>query len=152
MTEFMDLIKASRQLCMSPSIGQLQFRRAVFNLFSANQDDHSKNWSFLQNDNGSWQVAPFYDVTFSPHPFNEHATAFGGYGKQPPLKVMQKMAVTAGFSSWKDAQKSIQETVDVLSGFSNIAREKGIKRSTVSLIQKTLEQRRKENSVLLGLS
>nr|WP_240776382.1 HipA domain-containing protein [Nitrincola alkalilacustris] len=42
--DYVDLIKASRQLCKAPSVGQLQFRRAVFNLFAANQDDHSKNW------------------------------------------------------------------------------------------------------------
>ena len=48
--DYEDLIKASRQLCQSPAVGQLQFRRAIFNLFAANQDDHSKNWSFLQDD------------------------------------------------------------------------------------------------------
>ncbi|MGO3229297.1 MAG: type II toxin-antitoxin system HipA family toxin, partial [Oceanisphaera sp.] len=42
--DYSDLIKASRQLCKSPAAGQLQFRRAIFNLFAANQDDHSKNW------------------------------------------------------------------------------------------------------------
>ncbi len=52
--DYSDLIKASRQLCKSPAAGQLQFRRAMFNLFAANQDDHSKNWGFLQADDGSW--------------------------------------------------------------------------------------------------
>lgn len=148
--DYVDLIKASRQLCKAPSVGRLQFRRAVFNLFAANQDDHSKNWSFLQDDDGTWQVAPFYDATFSPHPFNEHATAFGGYGKQPPLKTMQKMAAHAGFASWKEAQQSIHEVVDVISGFTAVARSQGIKKSTIEAIQKTLEQRREENRVLIG--
>jgi len=147
--DYEELIKASRQLCKSPAVGQLQFRRAMFNLFSANQDDHSKNWSFLQSDDGSWQVAPFYDATFSPHPFNEHATAFAGYGKQPPLKTIQRLAATAGFSSWTQAQQDIRETVEILSGFNEIARLEGVRKSTVDAIQKTLEQRRKENSTLL---
>jgi len=148
--DYIDLIKASRQLCKSPSVGQLQFRRAVFNLFAANQDDHSKNWSFLQGDDGSWQVAPFFDITFSPHPFNEHATAFNGYGKQPPLKTMQKLASSAGFSSWKDAQQSIFEVVEALSHFSALAQRYGIKKSTINLIATTLDQRRKENGDLLS--
>jgi len=50
--DYSDLIKASRQLCKSPAAGQLQFRRAIFNLLAANQDDHSKNWAFLQADDG----------------------------------------------------------------------------------------------------
>lgn len=147
--DYEDLIKASRQLCKSPSAGQLQFRRAVFNLLTCNQDDHSKNWAFLQDDNGQWSLAPFYDATFSPHPFNEHTTAFGGYGKRPPLKVMQKLAATAGFSSWKEAQHHILETIDVIGNFADLAKALDVNKSTINMIQKTLEQRRKENSALL---
>lgn len=148
--DYLDLIKASRQLCKSPAAGQLQFRRAMFNLFAANQDDHSKNWGFLQQDDGSWQVAPFYDVTFSPHPFNENATAFGGYGKTPPLKSIQKLAASAGFASWQDAQKCINEVVEVISQFQHLAQQQGISAATLSAIEQTLAQRRKENAVLIG--
>jgi len=146
--DYMDLIKASRQLCRSPAVGQLQFRRAVFNLLAANQDDHSKNWAFLQNDAGLWQPAPFYDVTFSPHPFNEHATTFGGYGKKPPLKIMQKMAATAGFGQWRQAQQCIQEIQDVLNGFMHAAHSTGVSETTAKAIQKTLDQRYLENKHL----
>ena len=148
--DYADLIKASRQLCKAPSVGCLQFRRAVFNLFAANQDDHSKNWAFLQDDTGSWQVAPFYDVTFSPHPFNEHATAFGGHGKQPPLRTMQKLAVSAGYASWQEAQQAIQEVVEVIAGFSGLAQEQGVQQSTIAIMQKILDERRRENRGLLG--
>ena len=147
--DYADLIKASRQLCKSPSVGQLQFRRALFNLFACNQDDHSKNWAFLQDDNGQWQPAPFYDVTFSPHPFNEHTTAFMGYGKQPPLAVIQQLAGQAGFADWKQAQAHIQESVEALSGFAVIAKRLGVKKNTITAIQKKLDACRKENSVLL---
>lgn len=147
--DYEDLIKASRQLCKSPAAGQLQFRRAVFNLFAANQDDHSKNWSFLQDDLGRWNPAPFYDVTFSPHPFNEHATSFGGHGKQPPLKTMQKLATTAGFTSWKQAQQAIQDIVDVLENFTTLAKAQGVQKNTLSAIKKTLDERKKENSALI---
>lgn len=147
--DYSDLIKASRQLCKSPAAGQLQFRRAMFNLFATNQDDHSKNWGFLQADDGSWQLAPFYDVTFSPHPFNEHATAFAGYGKAPPLKVMQKLAASAGFANWKEAQQCIQEVVDAISQFRPLADQLGVSKTTVLVIEKTLAERKQENAALL---
>ncbi|OEE76397.1 type II toxin-antitoxin system HipA family toxin [Vibrio genomosp. F6] len=147
--DYSDLIKASRQLCKSPAAGQLQFRRAMFNLFAANQDDHSKNWGFLQADDGSWQLAPFYDVTFSPHPFNEHATAFAGYGKAPPLKVMQKLAASAGFATWKEAQQCIQEVVDAISQFKYLAEQHAISKTTILAIEKTLVERKQENVALL---
>lgn len=147
--DYSDLIKASRQLCKSPAAGQLQFRRAMFNLFAANQDDHSKNWGFLQDDDSSWQLAPFYDVTFSPHPFNEHATAFAGYGKAPPLKVMQKLAASAGFANWNEAQQCIQEVVDAISQFRPLAEQLGVSKTTVLAIEKTLAERKQENAALL---
>ncbi len=147
--DYSDLIKASRQLCKSPAAGQLQFRRAIFNLFAANQDDHSKNWGFLQADDGSWQLAPFYDVTFSPHPFNEHATAFAGYGKAPPLKAMQKLAASAGFANWKQAQQCIQEVVDAISRFRVLAEQHGVSKTTVVAIEKILAERKQENAALL---
>ena len=147
--DYSDLIKASRQLCKSPAAGQLQFRRAMFNLFAANQDDHSKNWGFLQADDASWQLAPFYDVTFSPHPFNEHATAFAGFGKTPPLKVMQKLAASAGFANWKEAQQCIQEVIDAISQFRQLADQHGVSKTTVSAIAKTLAERKQENAALL---
>ena len=58
--DYVELIKASRQWCKVPRAGQLQFHRAVFNLFAANQDDHSRNGSFVQDDEDCWQVTPFY--------------------------------------------------------------------------------------------
>lgn len=66
--DYEDLIKATQVLCQHPALSQTQFIRAIFNLFSANQDDHSKNWAFLQDDEGQWSPVPFYDVTFSPTP------------------------------------------------------------------------------------
>jgi serine/threonine-protein kinase HipA len=147
--DYADLIKASRQLCKSPAVGQLQFRRALFNLFACNQDDHSKNWAFLQDDRGEWKPAPFYDVTFSPHPFAEHATAYMGFGKQPPLKAIQQLATHAGFANWKQAQPFVQEIVDVMSTFPDVAKDLGVKVSTIELITQRLNQALQENKGLL---
>ncbi len=124
--DYIDLVKASRQLCKSPAAGQLQFRRAIFNLLASNQDDHSKNWAFLQLDNNQWQLAPFYDVTYSPHPFNEHATAFGGHGNAPPVNLMQKFAASAGFANWNDAKHVIQEVSEALGQFTHLASQLGV--------------------------
>ncbi len=147
--DYLDLVKASRQVCKSPAVGQLQFRRAMFNLFAANQDDHSKNWAFLQTDDGQWQPAPFYDATFSPHPFNEHATAFVGHGHAPPMKAVQKLATSAGYSNWKQAQEHIHEIVDVIASFADLAKDLGIRNDTIAAITAIHKDRRQENTALL---
>ena len=98
--DYEDLIKASQVLCVSPAVGQSQFVRAVFNLFTVNQDDHTRNWAFLQDDAGRWRPSPCYDVTFGPNPRGEHSTAFLGHGAAPPLKAMQQLAGQANYASW----------------------------------------------------
>jgi len=41
------------------------FRRGVFNVVGANQDDHVKNISFLMDQQGVWRLAPAYDLTYA---------------------------------------------------------------------------------------
>jgi len=46
------------------------FRRMLFNVMARNQDDHTKNISFLMNSDGKWSLSPAYDVTFAFNPSN----------------------------------------------------------------------------------
>ena len=39
------------------------FRRMAFNVYSDETDDHSKNFSFMMKEGGSWGLAPAYDLT-----------------------------------------------------------------------------------------
>lgn len=148
--DYSDLLKMSKQLCRAPAIGRLQFARAIFNLLLANHDDHGKNWAFLQDDRGDWQPAPFYDATFSPHPRGEHMTAFGGYGKAPPLKTMQQLAAHAGFPRWPEAQKIIKQIADTAATFGATALALGVKKSTVREVQQHLNHIWQENRQLLA--
>lgn len=147
--DYAELIKASRMLCQSPVVGQLQFRRAMFNLFACNQDDHSKNWAFLQDDKGAWQPTPCYDVTFSLHPFGEHATAFAGFGKQPSLKAVQQLANHAGFKNWQQAQQVIKDVVEAIASFKDVAKSLGISSQTTQLIGKQLDMVWQQNKQLI---
>lgn len=79
---------------------------------------------------------------------NEHATAFGGYGKAPPIKVMQKLAASAGYGSWNEARQVVEEVSQALSQFAHLAQQQGISKTTVSAITKTLDQRKQENAAL----
>ncbi|WP_035560052.1 type II toxin-antitoxin system HipA family toxin [Hymenobacter sp. IS2118] len=46
------------------------FRRMVFNVVTRNQDDHTKNISFLMDPAGQWRLAPAYDVAYAYQPGN----------------------------------------------------------------------------------
>ena len=147
--DYEDLIKASSLLCKSPGAGQAQFRRAMFNLFALNHDDHSKNWAFLQADDGQWQLSPFYDVTFSPTPHGEHATSFVGFGKQPSLDAIQRLASHANFADWGQARQVIAEVAEAISGFAEVAQSLGVGRDTIALITRQLGEVYKNNKTLL---
>lgn len=58
------------------------FRRMVFNVVARNQDDHTKNISFLMDAAGHWQLAPAYDVAYAYQPgnpwTNQHQMALNG--------------------------------------------------------------------------
>jgi len=138
--DYEDCIKASQTLCNSPAVGQQQFTRAMFNLFADNQDDHTKNWSFLMGDNGQWQPAPFYDVTFSPNPHHQHLMAYAGYGTQPTLKAVQQLAAQANFSSWKKAQDEIEKVLEALSTWTSVAKALEVKPTITKMISKQLDE------------
>lgn len=72
----------ARQLNLpQPDLAEM-FRRAVFNVISRNQDDHTKNISFLMDRRGSWSLAPAYDLIFSYNPqgawTQRHQMTFAG--------------------------------------------------------------------------
>jgi serine/threonine-protein kinase HipA len=45
------------------------FRRMIFNVLAFNRDDHTKNFSFT-NDDGIWKLSPAYDLIFAYDPKN----------------------------------------------------------------------------------
>ena len=58
---------ASRIGCPQTDLDEL-FRRMTFNVFARNQDDHTKNISFLMDRHGKWRLSPAYDLSYSNKP------------------------------------------------------------------------------------
>ena len=83
-----------------------------FNVFAHNRDDHSKNFSYLYDDNKKeWHLSPAYDLTYSSSFNGEHATTINGEGKNPDLDDILAVAKNIGFKekSAKDIALDIQE-------------------------------------------
>lgn len=59
-----------RQMKLPYSDMEELYRRMVFNIMARNQDDHTKNISFLMFPNGQWQLSPAYDITYAYNPDN----------------------------------------------------------------------------------
>ena len=52
------LLMVCRKMRLSESTQEEVFRRMVFNILANNTDDHNKNFSFLMDENGHWQLSP----------------------------------------------------------------------------------------------
>lgn len=57
-----------RVLHLPYSEAQEMFRRMVFNVVARNQDDHTKNISFLMDESGKWRLSPAYDMGYAYNP------------------------------------------------------------------------------------
>lgn len=57
-----------RALRLPYSAAQEMFRRMVFNVVVRNQDDHTKNISFLMGEDGVWRLSPAYDMGYAYNP------------------------------------------------------------------------------------
>jgi serine/threonine-protein kinase HipA len=68
------------------------FRRAAFNILANNRDDHSKNFAFLMDERGSWQLSPAYDLTWSTTAHGEHSMTIAGEGKSPSIADLLRLA------------------------------------------------------------
>ena len=101
--DYSDLMKLTKILTKD-NIEHLEnmFRRACFNVFAHNRDDHSKNFSFLYNEiENRWHLAPAYDLTFSTTFYGEHTTSVNGNGKDPGEKELLQVGVNAGLNRSK---------------------------------------------------
>ena len=74
-----------------------RFRRMCFNVFAHNRDDHSKNFTYLYDDEKDrWSLSPAYDLTYSNTYYGEHTTTVDGNGRNPGRKELLTVGIAAG--------------------------------------------------------
>jgi serine/threonine-protein kinase HipA len=92
------LLRLTRILTRDERHVRQMFRRMVFNVLTHNRDDHSKNHAFRMDADGSWHLAPAYDLTLSQGPAGEHSLAIAGEGKSPSRAHIMKVAADASIA------------------------------------------------------
>ncbi|MES2996410.1 MAG: type II toxin-antitoxin system HipA family toxin [Verrucomicrobiota bacterium] len=66
--EYGEMMNLARVLMRDERAVEEIFRRAVFNVMAANDDDHGRNHAFLMDDDGEWRLAPAFDLTLATYP------------------------------------------------------------------------------------
>ena len=116
-----------------------QYRLALFNVIARNHDDHVKNFSFLMNREGKWQISPAYDVNFSFSPggtwTSVHQSSINGkfdhFTRNDLLGLGKKFGI-------KKARHILEEVITAVSQWSEIAKDTGIPLREIEAINKSL--------------
>jgi len=136
-TDYLDLMKTSYSLNKSHLDLEKILRLMIFNIMAHNRDDHAKNFSFIMNHQGAWSFAPAYDLTFSHGPGGEHSNTVMGEGKNPTAQHVYKIADEFAIKKSK-VEVMIEQTRFALSQWKDLAKDLGIAKKTVSIVEKHL--------------
>jgi len=109
----------------------------VFNVVARNQDDHTKNITFLMDKNGSWRLSPAYDVIYAYNPSgdwtNKHQMSINGkrdiFFKDDLISVGKEMNI-------RSSHKIIDEIIEVVSEWPKFAKDAGVEAQRIKLIGK----------------
>jgi serine/threonine-protein kinase HipA len=121
--DYLDLLKVTRDLTRNEAAVAEMFRRACFNVFAHNRDDHSRNFAFLMDEKGEWRSSPAYDLTFAEGPGGEHTMLVGGEGRNPGREHLMAIANAVGL---KHATKLVEQVRAGVSQFSRLAEKAGV--------------------------
>lgn len=128
-----------RSLRLPYSAAREMFRRMVFNVVVRNQDDHTKNISFLMGEDGRWRLSPAYDMGYAYNPQ-------GGWTSKHQMSVNGKfeditrsdLLAVAEANNIKDAREVIDQVVDAAARWPRMALECGVPKDMVEGIEKDM--------------
>ena len=115
------------------------FRRMVFNVVARNNDDHTKNFSFLMDQQGRWKLAPAYDICYSYKPggrwIGQHQLSLNG--KQDGFTRLDLSTVGERMGI-RRCGEIIDEVSHAVSKWRSIAQDCGVRESHINEIEKNL--------------
>lgn len=132
---YRDVLKTARALTRNESDVRELFRRACFNVFAHNRDDHARNFAFLMDARGSWRASPAYDLTYSHGPGGEHTMLVDTEGANPTRAHLEKLAASVGL---RRTATVIDEVRAAVSKFHRFADEAGVARSRAREVGRAL--------------
>ena len=145
--EFFEVID---KLSLATVFKHQAFRRMVFNVLACNMDDHTKNFGFLLMPNGTWILAPAFDVTYANNPQPGRWTAthqMSVTGKRTEISIND--LISAGRHSLiatRPKLKSIIEgVIAAIRNWNRFADEAGMDQQTMEQIKSVIDHRLDES-------
>lgn len=128
-----------RRLRLSYQQAEEMYRRMVFNVIARNQDDHTKNISFLMNQEGKWRLSPAYDISWCYNPqgawTSKHQMSVNGKWDNITEQDMLDVAKNVNI---KQPKQIIEQVVYAVSLWPKLAKEFGIPKEIIDQINATM--------------
>lgn len=125
-----------RKLKLSSGALEQQYRRMVFNVIARNLDDHTKNIAFLMDPDGTWSLAPAFDVIYAHNPDGPWTRRHQMSINRKTENISRADLVKVGLeSSIRTAQTLVDEIVDVVArwpDYAKIAEVPGVRTDEIS--------------------
>lgn len=132
-----ELFALMRTLSLSKKEALEMVRRMVFNIVARNHDDHTKNFSFIMNKNGQWQLSPAYDIAYSYKPgskwVDQHQLSLNG--KRDNFSRSDILSAIPN-TLQKEANDIIGHVVEVVSQWPQYSENAGVFPEFSKIIQK----------------
>lgn len=128
-----------RALRLSYAEAKQMYRRLVFNVIIRNQDDHTKNISFLMGPDGKWRLSPAYDIGYAYNPN-------GGWTATHQMSIngkfdeitRQDLLDIASLNNIKNARMIIDEIQEKAANWPTIARNCDVPQAMIEAITPNL--------------
>lgn len=133
------VFQVMRRLRLPYEDAEQMFRRMVFNVVARNQDDHTKNISFIMDKKGVWRLAPAYDVTWA---YNQA----GDWTSSHQMSINNKwddiqrsdIEAVAKAMNIKHSKEIIEQVNEAVGKWSALAKRQKIPTSIIKQIDQTL--------------
>lgn len=136
-----DLFATCRLLAIPQDEVNELFLRMVFNILANNTDDHAKNFSFIMEKDGSWHLAPAYDLCFilrtATAPEKYHV--FSVRGKHEDISTSDILAFAAQ-NDIKNPVKYIEKVTEALREFRTLALGNGVAPFYIDIMESRLRE------------
>ena len=114
----------------------------VYNVIAVNRDDHTKNISFLMDENGRWRLSPAYDMGLSDNP-NGAFTSFHQMsicGKREGITKADLLEF-ADKESIPGAARIIEQVESAVMNFPRYAAEVGVPHEEIRAIMDVIREK-----------
>jgi len=128
-----------KRLAVPAASMEQQFRRVLFNLVGCNQDDHVKNFAFLMDRRGRWDLAPAYDLCHAEgSAFTaRHQLSIAGKTGDFTRADLKELADHAGLPRGRE-RRLLDDVVEAFAGWPQLAADLGVPKRLVEHVQRTL--------------